>query len=423
MLGALAPQGLARLALAVLAAAIGVMLLSSCTTSHFEPPQRLGPPGMVAHGEELRLWLVVKQIEQKQVRVGGGRSPTIWETRYHFDLQAHDARTTERVWKRRLLTLKDVDGGHGAQVRILGQDGPIVWLFAHDQPLAVSSADGSVVADRKLLEERNPQLQGLAPREPGFYAFDAGLVVTTADARHHRVRAGTYAVEPYRPASEEQFRRLQFMSTTWNGGYRTGDFLTRQASLGGRWLGLYSEKEAADAGDDGFGDHLKDPTRVLDEGARVRRTFWTARIGKTKQFTEGRHDRLFDVTRIPEAPEYMEAGLLIKQGIRRPAEVRDPAGLLVLHRTRLDAEGRLALTRLGADLREAWTATLPFLELTNRYEFPDRLVLYGAVPLTAKGVTRHHEFIVALGLRDGRGQAWNVTMERSVPVTAESAGR
>lgn len=286
--------------------------------------------------------------------------------------------------------------------------GPPAWLFVNDQPVAVSSAGGNVLVDRHLIEQRNSALQGLIPKELKFFAFDGGLVITAADSRRYKVRVEDAAAEPYKPASEEQFK-----STPWNIAYRTRDFLTRRASLDGRWLGLYTEKEAADAGEDSFGRNLKDPSRILDEGSRARRTFWTARIGKTKEFPEGSHDRLFDVTRVPGAPDFLEAGFLVRQGTKQPIELSD--GLLVLHRTRLDAEGRLALTRLDDALREKWTATLPFLELANRYEFPDRLLMYGAAQLTEKGVTQWREFVVALDLRDGRAQDWNVTLERGVP--------
>ena len=401
-----------------LVAPAALSLLAACEWSDVEPPQRLGPPGLVVHENEPRLWLFVKQEEQKQRRVGSSRwssGTTIGETLYHFDLQAHDTRTTDRVWKKRFLTLKQNQGGNSAQARILGQDGNVVWLFVHDQPVAVSSADGSVLADRDQLEQRNSALQGLIPRELKFYTFDQGLVITAADARRYKVQSSDYTAAPYRPASEEIFTRSQIMSTTWNGGFPTSDFLTRMATLGGRWLGFYTEKEAADASDDGFGDNLKDPSSVLAEGSRARRTFWSARIGKTKEFSEGSHDRLFDVTRVPGAPEFLEAGLLLQQGTKQPLMLHDPKGLLVLHRTRLDAEGRLALTRLDESLHEKWRATLPFLELGNRYEFPDRLLLFGAAQLTSNGVTQWQESIVALELRDGRTRAWNVTLERSVP--------
>lgn len=401
-----------------IAALLALTFLSSCSTSHFEPPKRLGPPLLVTDEKEPRLWLLVKQEEKKQISSGFSRRTTgsiITETRYHFDLQCHDTRTAERLWKTRLLTLKDKEGGHSAQARILGQDGGVVWLFLHDGPFAVAAVDGAVLADRPQLEQRNPSFQGLVPKELNFYTFDKGLVITTADARRHKIAMPNFGAEPYQPPSEEYFTRAQFMSTTWKGGYRTDDFLTRQARLSGKWLGFYTEKEAADAGDDGFGDSLKNPSSIVNEGSRARRTLWTARIGRTKEFSEGSHDRLFDLTRAPGASDYLEAGLLIKQGTKDPLLLHEPDGLLVLHRTRLDAEGRLALTRLDESLRENWTTPLPFLELGNRYEFPDRLLMYGALQLTEKGITSWEESLVALALRDGRAQAWNVTLERAIP--------
>ncbi len=390
-------------------------LFASCETSTFDPPQRIGPPLLVTPEGEPRLWLLVKIEEQRQRRVGGGRfsiGKWVTDVYYHFDLQCHDARTTERVWQKRLLTLRDKEGGHNAQSRILGPDGEAVWLFLGDQAVALGVRDGSVLADGKAIAQRNPALQGLLPKEGSFYAFDDGLVVTSADGRRSRVRAPDYAAEPYTPASDDHFRHITFMATQWNGGYNQKDFRVHQVTLGGRWLGLYTEKEAADAGDDEWGDTLANPASIYPEGSRARRTFWTGRIGRTKEFSEGSHDRLFDITKVPGAPEYLEAGLLIKQGTKAPLMLENPVGVLVLHRTRLDAEGRLALTRLDESLREKWKATLPIIELQNRYELRDGLLLYGAIEVQDKSTRGWQEWIVALDLRDGKVQAWNVTLEK-----------
>ncbi|CAN5594599.1 hypothetical protein BH20VER1_BH20VER1_13920 [soil metagenome] len=391
--------------------------LTSCSTIRFDPPQRLGPPLLVTSGETAQLWLLVKQREQKLRRVGGGRrnlGEQITETFHHFDLQAHDVRSTDRVWKKRLLTLKDNEGGHGAEARILGQDGEVVWLFLHGQPVALSSRDGSRIADGQQVEQRNAALQGLMPKELKFHAFDGALIITTADARRYKVRASDLTAEAYRPPNEEYFSRLQFMATQWNGGYRTPDFVERMTTFGGRWLGLYTEKEAAEAGNDGFGDHLKNPSRVFHEGSRARRTFWTARIGKTKEFTEGAHDRLFDLTPVPNAGDYLEAGLLVRQGTKEPLQFDDPAGLLVLHRTRIDAEGTLALTRLDQSLGKAWTTPLPLLELQNRWQFERHLLLYGSRQVQEKSSQRWEEFVVTVDVTDGALRGWNVTAERAL---------
>ena len=392
---------------------------SSCSHSDFRPPEREGPPALVQQEKQPRLWLMLKQEEQRSRHLGGSRMIGKWVTEiyYHFDLQAHDPATAERLWKKRLLSVKDDAGGHTAEARIFGQDNATVWLFLNDQPVAVSSKDGSTLADRSTLEQHNPELRDLIPKDLDFYAYDSGLVFVAADARRWRIRGSDFRAEAYSAPNDEYFRNVQFMATRWNGGYHTKDFLIQQAMVDGRWLGFYSEKEAADAGHDEFGDHLARPDVVWDEGSQARRTFWTARIGKTKEFTEGTHDRLFDVTRRPGAPEFLEAGLLVRQGTRQPLRLQDPDGFLVLHRTRLGEEGRLALTRLDDDLKSQWTTKLPFHDLRNRYENPGHLLLYGIVQQTQKGVTGSSEHIVSLDLRDGQTQDWNVQMERKVTAT------
>ena len=408
---------------AAVAGSLGLVgMFSSCSRSDFRPPEREGPPALVQQEKEPRLWLLLKQEEQKSRHLGGSRMIGKWVTEiyYHFDLQAHDPATADRVWKKRLLTVKDESGGRVAQARILGPDGEMVWLFLNDQPVAVSAKDGSTLADRSTLEKNNPELRDLIPKDLDFYAYDGGLVFVAADARRWRIRGSDFHAEPYTPPNDEYFRNVQFMSTRWNGGYHTKDFLVRQMMLNGRWVGFFNEKEAADAGDDGFGDKIatgepgSNPDRVYYETSQARRTFWSARIGKTKEFSEGTHDRLFDVTRIPGAPEFLEAGLLIRQGTRQTLQLKNPDGFLVLHRTRLGEEGRLALTRLNNDLKPQWTTKLPFHDLRNRFESPGRLLLYGIVQQTEKGVTGTSEHLVALDLRDGKMQAWNVPREQKV---------
>ncbi|HEX4665787.1 MAG TPA: PA2928 family protein [Chthoniobacterales bacterium] len=389
--------------------------LSSCNRSSFRPPEREGPPALVQEAGQPRLWLLLKQEEQKTRHLGGTRTIGKWVTEiyYHFDLQSHDPATADRFWKKRLLTVKEEGGGRVAQARLLGQEGEVVWLFLNDGPVAISSRDGSRLADRATIEERNPALRDLIPKDLDFYAYDGGLVLTAADARRFKIRASDYSAQAYTPPNEEYFQQVQFMATRWNGGYHTKDFLARQAMIDGRWMGLYSEKEAADAGHDEFGDHLARPDVVWDEGSQARRGFWSARIGKTKEFTEGTHDRLFDVARISGAPEFLAAGLLIRQGTREPLRLKEPDGFLVLHRTRLDEEGRPALTRLDDNFQTRWTAKLPFHDLRNRYEAPDHLLLYGIVQETVKGVTGTSEHLVALDVRDGRMKSWNVPAEKA----------
>lgn len=391
--------------------------MSRLTSSTMEPPERLGPPGLVVHADESRLWLLLKQEEQKRISISTGRyssGSSRRETRYHFELHCYDTRTAEPLWKKRLLTLKDGEAGHSAQGRILGQDGDKVWIFLKDQPIALSPADGSVLAGREAIEQRNAQLKGLLPSELEFYTFDNGLVITAADALRYKVASSDYMTARYTPENEERFSRARFMSTQWNGGYQTDDFLTRQANRDGEWFGLLSEKEAADAREDGFGDKYRDASRILKEGPLSRRSFWKGRIGRTREFSEGSHPRLIDLVQVPDTADFLQGGLLLSQGTKQPLTLRDPSGLVVVHRTRIDAEGRLALTRVDGSFRPVWSTTLPCSELHSRWQWSDRLLLIGSGERVVKGSVARHEYIVSVAIADGFTLAWDVMLARKV---------
>lgn len=403
-----------------------VLGLAALTTALFwvgvrwelEAPQREGPPAMVADGAQQRLWVLVKRAEHRQV--GGGRyNSSRWQTRYHFDLHMHDAATAERVSTKRLLTLTYRQAGYNARARILGQDGKSVWIFLHDKPVALSATDGTVLAGPPEIEQRNPELRGVLPAQLGFYAFDRGLVVVSADAQRFVLRGADFAATAYQPVNDDHYRRIMFDATQWNGGWQNKDYVVYSAQLKGRWLGLYTPKEAAEAGEDGFGSNFADPSRPVISGTMERRAFVGARIGKTKEFSEGRHDRLFDVTRIADTPDFLQGAFMIQQGTRTALALKDPDGLLVMHRTRADAPGRLAFTRVDAALKPVWRCVLPFAELQNRWQTEGHFLMRGSVEMPDGSSERWHEYLVAMDLKTGQARGWNVTLERAEAPNAQ----
>ncbi|NJM37882.1 MAG: hypothetical protein HC845_08535 [Akkermansiaceae bacterium] len=392
-----------------------ISFLSSCSRSEFREPDRHGPPTLVVHAEKAQLWLLVEQEEMKSRNVGGGQrfGKHVTEVIYHFHLHIYDAQSTERVSKIHLLTLKEDSGGRRAEGHILGQDGEVIWLFLNDQPIALSAKDGSRVADAKELEARNPALQGQLSKEEKFYLFDAGLVVITADGQRFRVRAPDFKTEPYTPVDDRHFSWMKMMATQWNGGYQTNDFLCHTAMIDGKWLGLLSEKDAADTRDDGQQDHFK---CSYPEGKGARRTFWRARDGRAKKLPEGTYERIADTIKAPGAATYLESGVLIqkggKEGVKEPFTLGNPPSIFILHRTRLDSEGLLAITRVDHTLKETWTAKLPIQELNNRFFFGESILMYGMVQKTEKGVTRNEELMTSLNLNTGAMKSWNVTSQK-----------
>jgi hypothetical protein len=184
---------------------------------------------------------------------------------------------------------------------------------------------------------------------------------------------------------------------------------------GGRWLGIYTDAEAADAGADGFGDRYTNSANVRTDSGPVRRALRSARIGRTQVFSEGSHPRLFDVVAIPGTADFLGGGFLVAAGTKTPLELSEPPGVLVVHQTRADAQGRIAMARLGPDLRPTWNVALPYSELLNRWQLDGRLVLYGSFPDPQAQDFRHHEAIAVLGLSDGVVRAWNLTLGQEVP--------
>lgn len=406
-------RGLAVLGVLALLAAAGVALFQLLQYTDYSELRREGPPAMVEHHEARQLWLLVTYEERRHIGFRGRGER--FGTRTHIELRCHDRQSGQKLWTRRLLTLGEHDNGHGARARILGQDGELVWLFVDHQPVAVAAADGAVRATGLDIASKNPALQALVPTELDYYTFDRGLVFIAADGRRHRIAVPGYAATPYAPPNEEEFSRRKYMSTRWNGGFEMREFMTPQVRPGERWYGLFTAAEAREAGDDGFGSNLKDPGRTWRRDADARRSFWTARIGRTREFSEGSHERLLDVTRLPQSPDWLQAGLLVDAGKKTPL-VLDAGELLVLHRTRIDKAGRAALTRVrigdGDSVQSEWTATLPFTELNNRWQFPGQLLMLGQAQIDDDGVTRHQEFIAAVDLRSGQQRGWNLTLDR-----------
>ncbi|MCE9657466.1 MAG: hypothetical protein K8R60_02830 [Burkholderiales bacterium] len=409
----------------VILAALGALLFFALIAfmfwgpmaSTFRPPERQGQAMLVLHEQQPRLWVLLKQEEQRQVSYGFGSRSTGGfrnDTFFHFELQAHDVRSTAPVWKARLLTLGDREAsgstpsrviGSSAEGRLLGQEGDTVWLLLDGQPVAVAAADGKVKATAAMLQEKNAALKGMLPTSSSLYAFDAGLVITAADAQRYRVQGATLAAQPYQPPppppppppSRWQSTRPPF-----------GGPVVRLIRLGGDWIGLYTDREAADAAHDELGMRFNEPFTILNEGALARRTFRRAVTAPSKRYRDDKHDVLTAMTPIPGRPAYLRGQFFHVPGTEQPLAMTEPTGVLVQHQTRIDADGRVAITRIDTELQALWTATLPMTELGSRWISPKQLLLLGTEQTTKDGVRTREEQLVALDLADGKTRSWNL---------------
>jgi hypothetical protein len=404
-------------------------LFAGCSRSRFETPEVQGPAAMVDDAGQPRLWVVSKQEEVRQVGVGGGgtRSSIRWrsDTFFHFDVQAFDPLAAAPLWKKRLLTIGDPEAkgaapsrviGSDVDARLLGQDGGIVWLLIGDAPFAVSAADGSVVVDASGIERINPTLKGLLPSEAKHYGFDRGLVLMAGDARQFVIRGPAHEAVAYTPPPPPAPPEGRLQANGTREIVPTlpfGDVPARQVTLQGKWLGLYSEKEAADAGNDEWGKNLRWPYSVFNEGPLARRGFWRAKIVAAQRFDD-RFERLAELTPVAGAPTFLN-GRFAKDPQTGAARVLDdPAGVLVWHSTRIDDAGRLALTRLDADLKTLWSTELPLSEADTvrrvaTWPLPGHLVVMGVQHFEEAGVTRRVPYLVSIDLASGAMRAAKLT--------------
>jgi len=407
------------------AAMLLAMTIVGCTSSHFETPEVQGPPAMVDDGGQLRLWTLSKQEEKRQVGVGGGstRNTVHWrtDTFFHFSVRAIDPVSGETAWTQRLLSLGDPEAkgtapsrviGSAVDARMLGQDGAVVWLLIGAAPFAVSASNGEILADTGKLEQLNPELKGLLPSEARHFGFDQGLVFMSADARQFVVSGAGFKAAPYAPAPAPASEPGQLLA---NGRHEMvpmlpiGENPLRQTTLGGQWLGLYSQKEAADIADDDDGSTLRYPWSVDNEGALARRTFWRARTETVRHFDD-RYERLTDLAPIAGAPTFLKGRFASDGRSGQPMQLDNPAGVLVWHSTRMDSAGRLALARLDENLQTVWKTELPLSETDmirrlQTWPVPGHLVVVGELQSEEAGVTHRDDYLVSINLATGKLQA------------------
>ncbi|MGH8028424.1 MAG: PA2928 family protein [Arenimonas sp.] len=401
------------------------LALAGCSSSHFDPPEAQGPVAMVDDGGTPRMWALTKQEESRQVAAGTGRRNTSWrnDTFFHFSVSAFDPVTAKPLWVQRVRTFGDPEAsgiepsrviGSDVDGRLLGQEGGRVWLLVGAEPVALSADDGRIVATAKTLQDRNPGLAGMLPADASLYGFDNGLVFTLADARRVVVRGDAFAASEYAPVAAPQATpELKANGMPQIVPMRPfGEAMLRNVTLGGEWIGLYTAKEATEAGDDEYGSNFAYPYRISDEGSKARRTFWRARIDAAQRFDD-KFERLAQLTPVAGAPTFLKGRFVTQGDPDHPLPVNDPDGVLVWHSTRIDSAGRLALTRLDAKLHPLWTAELPLSETSivtpvATWSVPGRLVVTGELQTTEDGVTRRERQLVSISLKDGSVAAANL---------------
>ena len=222
------------------------------------PPDILGAPVRV--GDRVYLltsqWKTTIPIEDLYPRT----------TDLLVDLWSFDALTAKPLWRSRLQQERS---GTNMGRSILGIEGETIWVLLPRGIAAVSTRDGSFQARSARIEQLNPPLRGLLPKESRYYEFGAnGLRFTAADGTEWRLEPGSFLAQPAtsaRPPTQPATLPARFII---NMPYT---FLKRGLLIPGHWLGLLTDEEAK---------RFEQQNSMAPElNGDVRRRLWGARTG------------------------------------------------------------------------------------------------------------------------------------------------
>ncbi len=324
-----------------------------------------GAPVFAKTAEGERAYLLTGQWQR--VRPPGKNSQAFEYTVLHVDMWALDTTTAKPVWRKRLETER---GGGMIDRQFLGVDGNAVWLLLHDKLVALSASDGSVIAPVGRVEEGNPELKGMMPKEARYFQFDhRGLCITGADARMWRVDPVTFKVTEVVPVPQppkEGAFRPEFITPGGNGLH-----LVRGLDMTTSWIGLLTDEEAKAFEESNTSAWLTEEVRRRVWGAQV--SVGKGDFGDIRDYTE--------LKPLPEAPEFLDAGLLreYSQAQQLPALwVTDPASVFILHRERLGEAGKLRLARVSGPVGKVeWEAPLPLTNVQSVKKMEKHILLFG----------------------------------------------
>lgn len=414
-----------------------VVYVSSLWVSFYqtelEPPKTIGSPLRMAAANGDAVFLMTSQYEMRVVG-GGSRWNTVrgFEKVMHVDLWRFDASTMQPAWRKRLLT---EDNSNSLELGFMGADGDRLWIFLR-QPMVYSAANGDVLANAAAIEARNASLRGVLPRQMNHYRFDGGhgFVFTAADARAWLLDAQTLTALPWQPASAKPragaIAPAYFVPTSLTSFQKRGLLLPKQ------WLGVLTDEEAAAlkppvdvpgqrrGAYDTFKEYNRAPPDLSHAGPK-RYRLWRSKVemisaapaGWSRDLPDnwGLRPYFSNFSAFEKSPEFLQAGLLSDGRSNLPILLKEPDSVLVLHRDRIDEDGRLQVTRIaGPDGRVLWDAALPLSLVQSVIPGTDAVLLFGRGYVQPRQINRDpyhtaHEWLISLDTAKGAVRAFNLS--------------
>lgn len=169
-----------------------IMLLKGCLAKYDE--RFIHVPALVfeKNGKTTVFGIVEFQKTTSYSQSGGMTRKSV-STSYY--VQLNDGDTGEEIKKIKVKKHRQVKS---FPIEVLGASGDIAWIFL-GEPMAFNGFTLAKVADKELLEERNPSLKGRFPTERQYYSFsttDQHIYFTATDGTKWKLNTTTLVASP-----------------------------------------------------------------------------------------------------------------------------------------------------------------------------------------------------------------------------------
>lgn len=375
-----------------------------------------------AGGDDVLVTLV--EIERVGLTVAGRNRRGVG-----LELMAHDPASAQPLWSQSLVWWHRAPVGANRLGYLLGHDGRQLWLMAprlQTFDLRTREKHDAIAA----LEQANPELEGLLTDLWKHLDFDdkrRQLAFIAADGREYRVEPQTLRAVPFDPETaampklpadpsnmdrdgEESFdtRMDDYIAQVVGRAEALvrdpGDYWYRGLRIDERhWLGLFTRDEArSEAPGNGWSPLMQvhgDTARRRLHLVTLEEQVWNERLPDDTRTVIASNEPLQGDTQV-----WLQGGMLREADAKRVLRLRDPDGVLVLHRDRIDSLGTVRVTRIGFDGKPLWTADTGLGELTQVFPGDEYVLFTGLPPMTPQEAQRRFlvdEQLVSVATADG----------------------
>ena len=169
-----------------------IFLLRGCLSAYDE---RSAQPPVLSFEKDGKSVIVaiVKDEEATSYKSSGGMTSKSVSVDYY--LQTNDAVTGEKIKSKKIKDHSDVKN---FPITMLGKGNGNAWMFI-GEPLAYDPFTLEKIADKKIIEDKNPALKGKMPEQANFYKYNTStdeLVITATDGLKYLLSTATLLATP-----------------------------------------------------------------------------------------------------------------------------------------------------------------------------------------------------------------------------------